>query len=103
MMADAADQAMTVRDVAGYLNVDEKTVYRLAKAAICRVSKWPVHALQEVRPRWLDRSAEKSCEKRKFEGARVSDLNISNFIWNIADDVCAMYMFAANTGTSSCR
>ena len=31
MMADAADQAMTVRDVAGYLNVDEKTVYRLAK------------------------------------------------------------------------
>ena len=31
MMADAPDQAMTVRDVAGYLNVDEKTVYRLAK------------------------------------------------------------------------
>lgn len=30
-MADAPDQAMTVRDVAGYLNVDEKTVYRLAK------------------------------------------------------------------------
>lgn len=27
----AVDQAMTVRDVAGYLNVDEKTVYRLAK------------------------------------------------------------------------
>lgn len=25
------DQAMTVRDVASYLNVDEKTVYRLAK------------------------------------------------------------------------
>jgi len=25
------NQAMTVRDVAGYLNVDEKTVYRLAK------------------------------------------------------------------------
>ena len=31
MMTDAAEQAMTVRDVAGYLNVDEKTVYRLAK------------------------------------------------------------------------
>jgi excisionase family DNA binding protein len=31
MMADTPDQAMTVRDVAGYLNVDEKTVYRLAK------------------------------------------------------------------------
>lgn len=30
-MADTANQAMTVRDVAGYLNVDEKTVYRLAK------------------------------------------------------------------------
>lgn len=30
-MADAPDQAMTVRDVASYLNVDEKTVYRLAK------------------------------------------------------------------------
>jgi excisionase family DNA binding protein len=30
-MADVRDQAMTVRDVAGYLNVDEKTVYRLAK------------------------------------------------------------------------
>ncbi|TQF76236.1 helix-turn-helix domain-containing protein [Elioraea sp. Yellowstone] len=30
-MADTPDQAMTVRDVAGYLNVDEKTVYRLAK------------------------------------------------------------------------
>lgn len=29
MMADTPDQAMTVRDVAGYLNVDEKTVYRL--------------------------------------------------------------------------
>jgi excisionase family DNA binding protein len=27
---EAPDQAMTVRDVAGYLNVDEKTVYRLA-------------------------------------------------------------------------
>jgi excisionase family DNA binding protein len=25
-----AESAMTVRDVAGYLNVDEKTVYRLA-------------------------------------------------------------------------
>lgn len=31
MMADTLDQAMTVRDVAGYLNVDEKTVYRLVK------------------------------------------------------------------------
>ena len=30
-MTDAVEQAMTVRDVAGYLNVDEKTVYRLAK------------------------------------------------------------------------
>jgi excisionase family DNA binding protein len=30
-MADVPDQAMTIRDVAGYLNVDEKTVYRLAK------------------------------------------------------------------------
>lgn len=29
MMADTPDQAMTVRDVAGYLNVEEKTVYRL--------------------------------------------------------------------------
>ena len=31
MMADTPDQAMTVRDVAIYLNVDEKTVYRLVK------------------------------------------------------------------------
>jgi excisionase family DNA binding protein len=31
MMANTPDQAMTVRDVAGYLNVDEKTVYRLVK------------------------------------------------------------------------
>lgn len=30
-MAEVPDQAMTVRDVAGYLKVDEKTVYRLAK------------------------------------------------------------------------
>ncbi len=30
-MADSLDQAMTVRDVAGFLNVDEKTVYRLVK------------------------------------------------------------------------
>jgi excisionase family DNA binding protein len=30
-MADTPDQAMTVRDVADYLNVDEKTVYRLAQ------------------------------------------------------------------------
>jgi excisionase family DNA binding protein len=30
-MSGAQGQAMTVRDVAGYLNVDEKTVYRLAK------------------------------------------------------------------------
>jgi excisionase family DNA binding protein len=30
-MPDPADQAMTVRDVAGYLKVDEKTVYRLTK------------------------------------------------------------------------
>lgn len=31
MMADTPDQAMTVRNVARYLNVNEKTVYRLAK------------------------------------------------------------------------
>lgn len=31
MMAASSDQAMTVHDVADYLNVDEKTVYRLAK------------------------------------------------------------------------
>jgi excisionase family DNA binding protein len=30
-MAEVLDQAMTVKDVAVYLNVDEKTVYRLAK------------------------------------------------------------------------
>ena len=30
-MSDVANQAMTVRDVAEYLNVDEKTVYRLAQ------------------------------------------------------------------------
>lgn len=31
MTANMPDQAMTVREVASYLNVDEKTVYRLAK------------------------------------------------------------------------
>jgi len=30
MMADTPDQAMTAPNVAGYLNVDEKTVHRLA-------------------------------------------------------------------------
>ena len=30
-MADTRDRAMTVRDVAGYLNVDEQTIYRLVK------------------------------------------------------------------------
>ncbi|WP_454623269.1 helix-turn-helix domain-containing protein [Brucella anthropi] len=30
-MEEAPEQAMTVRGVAAYLNVDEKTVYRLAK------------------------------------------------------------------------
>ncbi len=30
-MSDVSNQAMTVRDVAEYLNVDEKTVYRLAQ------------------------------------------------------------------------
>jgi excisionase family DNA binding protein len=30
-MSGQPEPAMTVRDVAGYLNVDEKTVYRLAK------------------------------------------------------------------------
>lgn len=30
-MSDTPDQAMTVRNVADYLNVDEKTVYRMAK------------------------------------------------------------------------
>lgn len=30
-MSETPDQAMTVRDVAGYLNVDEKTVYRLVQ------------------------------------------------------------------------
>lgn len=29
MMAETLNQAMTGRDVAGHLNVDEKTVYRL--------------------------------------------------------------------------
>lgn len=32
-MAGPTEQAMTVHDVAAYLNVDEKTVYRLAKRA----------------------------------------------------------------------
>ena len=31
MMVDMPDHTMTVRDVAGYPNVDEKPVYRLAK------------------------------------------------------------------------
>ncbi len=31
IMADVSTQAMTVRDVARYLNVNEKTVYRLAR------------------------------------------------------------------------
>ena len=31
MMADPADRAIAVRDVAGYLNIDEERVYRLAK------------------------------------------------------------------------
>ena len=31
MIPDAPDQAMAVRDVAGYLNVDGQTVYRVAK------------------------------------------------------------------------
>jgi excisionase family DNA binding protein len=30
-VAEASSPAMTVRDVAGYLNVNEKTVYRLAQ------------------------------------------------------------------------
>ncbi|KNX40409.1 Helix-turn-helix domain protein [Roseovarius tolerans] len=30
-MSVQPDPAMTVREVAGYLNLDEKTVYRLAK------------------------------------------------------------------------
>ncbi|GBQ14664.1 AlpA family transcriptional regulator [Swaminathania salitolerans LMG 21291] len=30
-MEEAPEQAMTVRGVAAYLNVDEKTIYRLAK------------------------------------------------------------------------
>ena len=47
-MADAPDQAMTVRDVAGYLNVNEKTVYGRSKrddfpgfkvAGACRFKK----------------------------------------------------------------
>lgn len=32
-MLKKLDPAMTVRDVAGYLNVDEKTIYRLAQRA----------------------------------------------------------------------
>ncbi len=31
VVAEAITTAMTVRDVAGYLNVNEKTVYRLAQ------------------------------------------------------------------------
>ena len=46
---------MTVRDVAGYLNVDKKTVYRLAKRG--ELPGFKVRrrmAFQAFRPRGLD-------------------------------------------------
>ncbi len=65
MMADAADQAMTVRDVAGYLNVDEKTVYRLAKRGDLRVSKWPVHGASRGQTSMAGSICRKKLRKKK--------------------------------------
>ncbi len=70
-MPPKANQALTVRDVAVYLNVDEKTIYRLAQRGdlpgfkVAGAWRFQSADLQ----RWIDQRKRLSA-KRKPTGAR---------------------------------
>lgn len=75
-MPTKADQALTVRDVAAYLNVDEKTIYRLAqRARASRIQGRRRLAFPERGPAALDRPAEAAFGAT--EGERRRDQAVS--------------------------
>ena len=70
-MPHKANQALTVRDVAAYLNVDEKTIYRLAQRGelpgfkVAGTWRFQSADLQ----RWIDQQKRVSA-KQKAKGAK---------------------------------
>ena len=68
-MLGAPSQTMTVRDVAGYLNVDKKTVYRLVQGG--ELPGFKVAGAWRFKPSDLDEWID--LQKRAVAG-KVSDL-----------------------------
>ncbi len=71
-MAEQSPPAMTVRDVAGFLAVDEKTIYRLAqqgKLPGFKVAGTWRFQLQDIQ-RWIDERKE-AAKAKKAKAARL--------------------------------
>ncbi len=72
-MPNKTNQALTVRDVAAYLNVDEKTIYRLAQRGELPGFKvagaWRFQSLDLQR--WINQRKRLSSAKQKGKGVRI--------------------------------
>jgi len=71
-MAEQPPPAMTVRDVAGFLAVDEKTIYRLAqqgKLPGFKVAGTWRFQLQDIQG-WIDKQ-KVICQKKQLKSERV--------------------------------
>ena len=71
-MAEQPPPAMTVRDVAGFLSVDEKTIYRLAqqgKLPGFKVAGTWRFQLQDIEG-WIDEQ-KVICQKKQLKSERV--------------------------------
>jgi excisionase family DNA binding protein len=77
-MADQPPPAMTVRDVAGFLAVDEKTIYRLAQKG--RLPGFKVAGawrfrLQDIQD-WIDEQKSKPSASRHRNSEPLKDSNL---------------------------
>ena len=77
-MSDQIKPAMTVRDVAGFLAVDEKTIYRLAqqgKLPGFKVAGTWRFQLQDIQG-WIDEQKSKSIASKRRNSVALKDSNL---------------------------
>jgi excisionase family DNA binding protein len=77
-MAEQPPPAMTVRDVAGFLAVDEKTIYRLAqqgKLPGFKVAGTWRFQLQDIQG-WIDEQKSKSTASKRRNSVALKDSNL---------------------------
>jgi excisionase family DNA binding protein len=77
-MAEQPPPAMTVRDVAGFLAVDEKTIYRLAqqgKLPGFKVAGTWRFQLQDIQG-WIDEQKSKSSASKHRNSGPLKDPNL---------------------------